>query len=122
MKTLMYMLILVSLIFSCGFSQELPMDRLLTEQDLEGLNLEQLYLARNAIFAAHGRPFKTHELNTYFHSQQNYHLDLNYNDSCLSKFESKTPASSARKNLSSLKTTSSMSRVSQKSTSTTLSI
>ncbi len=103
MKTLMYMLILVSLIFSCGFSQELPMDRLLTEQDLEGLNLEQLYLARNAIFAAHGRPFKTHELNTYFHSQQNYHLDLNYNDSCLSKFEIENASIIRKKELELLK-------------------
>ncbi len=52
-------------------------------QNLEGKTLEQLYLARNEIYARHGKPFKTNELNTYFRSQNWYKLDLEYTDSRL---------------------------------------
>lgn len=53
----------------------------------ESKSLEKLYLMRNEIFARHGRPFKTHELNTYFRSKDWYKLDLSYDDSRLSKTE-----------------------------------
>ena len=50
---------------------------------LEGKDLEQLYLMRNEIYARHGRPFKTHELDLYSRSQSWYRLDLQYSDARL---------------------------------------
>jgi len=58
-----------------------------TPQSLAGKSLEELYLMRNEIYARHGKPFKTHELHTYFRSQDWYKLNLNYTDSRLSQVE-----------------------------------
>ncbi len=44
----------------------------ITEKDLEGLSEIELDLARNAIFARHGRRFKDAELQTYFDRQSWY--------------------------------------------------
>ena len=58
--------------------------------DLESLddkNLEELYLMRNTVFARHGRPFKTHELNTYFRNQDWYKMDLDFSDTLLSDID-----------------------------------
>lgn len=44
----------------------------LTEADLAGLTKEQLRLARNEIYARHGRKFKDDELNQYFLSKSWY--------------------------------------------------
>lgn len=52
---------------------------------LEGKSLQDLYLMRNEIYARHGRPFKTRELDVYFKSQNWYRLDLAYTDSRLTK-------------------------------------
>lgn len=46
--------------------------RYLTESDLEGLTWEQLTLARNEIFARHGRLFTQPELSAYFEAQPWY--------------------------------------------------
>lgn len=46
--------------------------RYLTEADLEGLTWEQLTLARNEIFARHGRLFTQPQLAAYFESQPWY--------------------------------------------------
>ena len=46
--------------------------RYLTEADLEGLTWEQLTLARNEIFARHGRLFTKPELIAYFEAQPWY--------------------------------------------------
>ena len=43
--------------------------RELTESDLEGLSLAQLRIARNEIFARHGRQFKDSMLNQWFYSK-----------------------------------------------------
>lgn len=44
----------------------------LTRADLAGLTMEQLRLARNEIYARHGRKFKTKELQDYFNSKSWY--------------------------------------------------
>lgn len=44
----------------------------LTRADLSGLTQEQLRLARNEIYARHGRKFKTKELQDYFNSKSWY--------------------------------------------------
>lgn len=44
----------------------------LTRADLAGLSQEQLRLARNEIYARHGRKFKTKELQDYFNSKSWY--------------------------------------------------
>ena len=60
-------------------------DAPLTPRDLEGKTLEQLYLMRNEIYARHGRPFKTNELDSYFQAQSWYQRDLSYGDSRLTE-------------------------------------
>lgn len=47
-------------------------DRELTEEDLQGLSKEQLRLARNEIYARHGRIFQDETLKTYFEAQDWY--------------------------------------------------
>ncbi len=44
----------------------------LTRADLAGLSQEQLRLARNEIYARHGRKFKTKEIQDYFNSKSWY--------------------------------------------------
>lgn len=44
----------------------------LTQADLAGLTQEQLRLARNEIYARHGRKFKTKEIQDYFNSKSWY--------------------------------------------------
>lgn len=47
-------------------------DRLLTEQDLEGLTQKELRLMRNEIMARHGYAFKSKELSEHFNAQPWY--------------------------------------------------
>lgn len=64
--------------------------RSLTESDLKGMSLAQLRIARNEIFARHGRQFKDPMLNQWFYSKQWY---LNINDKYSpSQFESLRPS------------------------------
>lgn len=66
--------------------------RLLTEEDLEGLSPEQLRLARNEIFARHGRIFGSLDLQEYFESKSWYKGTADsdeFQDSLLSEIESK---------------------------------
>lgn len=53
--------------------------RLLTDKDIAGLSKEQLALARNEIYARHGRKFKTAVYNNYFSSCGWYSVNPNYN-------------------------------------------
>ena len=59
--------------------------RALTEADLEGLSWRELCLARNEIFARHGRIFKTPEIAEYFNSKDWY--DGRYSEVTLSSLE-----------------------------------
>lgn len=44
----------------------------LADADVEGLSKEQLFLARNEIYARHGRIFKSKDLQSYFNSKSWY--------------------------------------------------
>ena len=64
--------------------------RYLTEADLSGLSHEQLCLARNEIFARHGRIFKTPEIAAYFNTKSWYKGTVspeNFNEKVLNQYE-----------------------------------
>lgn len=64
--------------------------RLLTEADLSKLTHEQLCLARNEIFARHGRIFKTPQIAAYFNSKSWYKGTIapeNFNEKVLNQYE-----------------------------------
>ena len=53
--------------------------KLLTESDIQGMSKYDLALARNEIYARHGRKFKTPEYSAYFSSKSWYKINPNYN-------------------------------------------
>lgn len=62
----------------------------LKEEDLQGLDQATLRLARNEIYAKHGRKFETEDLNQYFTSKSWYHGYLSqeeFDDSVLNEYE-----------------------------------
>lgn len=67
--------------------------RLLTESDIKGMSKYDLALARNEIYARHGRKFQTAEYSSYFNSKSWYKINPNYNysddNSNLNSIESK---------------------------------
>ena len=54
--------------------------RLLTREDLVGLNQEQLRIARNELYARHGRKFNDEALQSYFDSKSWYKGTIEPND------------------------------------------
>lgn len=54
--------------------------RVITESDLEGLDEDQLRLARNELYARHGRMFKDEQLQAYFDSLSWYHGTIQPDD------------------------------------------
>lgn len=64
--------------------------RYLTQEDLAGLDKETLRLARNEIYARHGRKFETEDLNEYF-SRQPWYLGYlsaeEFDDAVLNEYE-----------------------------------
>lgn len=67
--------------------------RLLTDSDIKGMSKYDLALARNEIYARHGRKFQTAEYSDYFTSKSWYKINPNYNysddNSNLNSIESK---------------------------------
>ena len=64
--------------------------RYLTESDLYGLTKEQLRIARNEIYARHGRLFDSQDLQNYFNSQSWYNGRIkpaNFSESVLNQYE-----------------------------------
>ena len=62
----------------------------LTEADLAGLTKEELRIARNEIYARHGRKFKDAALNEYFLSKSWYHPTVeadDFNESVFNDYE-----------------------------------
>jgi hypothetical protein len=62
----------------------------LTESDLANLTDQELYYARNEIYARHGRGFNTPELQSYFNGKTWYHYTIppeSFTDSMLSDCE-----------------------------------
>ncbi|MCX5797646.1 MAG: DUF3160 domain-containing protein [Elusimicrobia bacterium] len=64
---------------------------LLSESDLSGKTLQELWLMRNEVFARHGRPFKTYELHSYFMGK-GYKPKKDYSEASLSPVERKNVA------------------------------
>ncbi len=52
---------------------------ILTSNDIKGLSKYQLALARNEIYARHGRKFQTAEYSNYFSGKKWYHINPSYN-------------------------------------------
>lgn len=67
--------------------------KLLTNDDIKGMSKHDLALARNEIYARHGRKFQTEEYSKYFSSKSWYSINPNYNysddDSNLNSIEIK---------------------------------
>ena len=65
----------------------------LTNDDIKGMSKHDLALARNEIYARHGRKFQTEEYSKYFSSKSWYSINPNYNysddDSNLNSIEVK---------------------------------
>lgn len=59
------------------FMIDVSSQRVLTENDLAGLSLAQLRIARNEIFARHGRQFRDSMLNQWFYAKT-WYLNLPY--------------------------------------------
>ncbi|MGO5164537.1 MULTISPECIES: YARHG domain-containing protein [unclassified Candidatus Paralachnospira] len=62
----------------------------LTEADLAGLTKEELRLARNELYARHGRKFKDEGLNQYFSAKSWYHPSIEpdqFNESVFNEYE-----------------------------------
>jgi tetratricopeptide (TPR) repeat protein len=78
--------------------------RLLTKQEISELWIFELPLARNEIFARHGRVFQDEYTQTYFESKAWYEKNPDYNDTLLNDFEKQNVqriqdyADTARKN------------------------
>lgn len=69
--------------------------RLLTQNDVDGLTLQQINYAKNEIYARHGRKFASKELQNYFDAQSWYHGRVNaadFSESVLSDVEKKNAA------------------------------
>ena len=66
--------------------------RLLTQNDVDGLTLQQINYAKNEIYARHGRKFASKELQDYFNAQSWYHGTVDaadFKESVLSDVEKK---------------------------------
>jgi hypothetical protein len=72
---------------SGGFVLPFSSRRQVTASDLRGLSRWQLDVARNEIYARHGRPFKRSDLRNYFRGQSWYHEDPSFTESRLSALE-----------------------------------
>lgn len=62
----------------------------LTEADLAGLSKEQLKIARNEIYARHGRRFDTEALQNYFNTKSWYNGTIapsSFNEDMLNQIE-----------------------------------
>ncbi|NLO06911.1 MAG: YARHG domain-containing protein [candidate division WS1 bacterium] len=64
-------------------------DRPLTGSDVTGLGNWDLTLARNEIYARHGRPFSNAQIRAYFQGTGWYTADSGYSDRRLSQLESR---------------------------------
>jgi hypothetical protein len=67
-------------------------NRYLNEKDVTGLDEKGVRVARNEIYARHGRPFATPEMAAHFESQPWYQKNLGYKDSDLNDIEKRNVA------------------------------
>lgn len=66
--------------------------RVISESEITSLTPWQLKVARNEIYARHGRPFVHKDLQCYFATQNWYAVDPNYSETSLSYTENKNVA------------------------------
>lgn len=66
--------------------------RIISESEIISLTSWQLKVARNEIYARHGRPFIHKDLQCYFATQNWYAVDSNYTEALLSYTENKNVA------------------------------
>lgn len=66
--------------------------RAISESELYNLTPWQLKVARNEIYARHGRPFVHKDLQCYFATKSWYHGNPNYSDSLLTSVDNKNVA------------------------------
>lgn len=66
--------------------------RVINETEIMGFTPWQLKVARNEIYARHGRPFVHKDLQCYFATQNWYTVDYGFNESILSVVENKNIA------------------------------
>lgn len=79
--------ILVLLLFAQqGSAAGVDVTKKIGGKQLSGLSLQELWLLRNEIYARHGRPFKTYELDAYFKAR-GFKPDRGYSDSRLTRVE-----------------------------------
>lgn len=74
------------------FVLEYSSTKLISESELEKLNAQELRIARNEIYARHGRKFKDVDLQNYFNSKSWYRGTVEpdkFNDNSLSEIEKK---------------------------------
>lgn len=67
-------------------------NRVISESEITSLTPWQLKVARNEIYARHGRPFVHKDLQCYFATQNWYAVDPNYTETSLSYTENKNVA------------------------------
>lgn len=79
-----------------GFVLPFSSSRVVTSSDLSGLAGWQLDIARNEIYARHGRPFKRSDLREYFNGQAWYNEDAGFSEGRLSSLEKRNAAFMAR--------------------------
>ncbi len=70
-----------------GFILPFSNSRSITEEDLAGLTEWQLKVARNEIYARHGRAFVHQDLSCYFDKLPWYEIDPEYSENKLSSLE-----------------------------------
>ncbi|OGW37762.1 MAG: hypothetical protein A2X58_05685 [Nitrospirae bacterium GWC2_56_14] len=64
-----------------------PVDRIVTETDLQGRSKAELRVMRNEVYARHGRVFQSPELHDYFTKKSWYSQNPSYADSLLSSVD-----------------------------------
>jgi hypothetical protein len=64
-----------------------PVDRIVTETDLQGRSKAELRVMRNEVYARHGRVFQSPELHDYFTRKPWYSQNPSYADSLLSSVD-----------------------------------
>lgn len=63
------------------------LDKKLTDEDIQYLNKDELRIMRNAIYARHGRTFKSVDLQTLWESYKWYKKNPNYSDDLLTDID-----------------------------------
>lgn len=86
MKTLLLLIIIVQS-YACLGQIVTPPKAKLTVIDIEKMNVSQLSILKNSIYAKHGMTFNTYELHTLFMKQKWYKPSEKYKESKLTHID-----------------------------------